>query len=262
MGSKIETAIREFSHSMTIIVLVILFLVYQVYFNRRRLSNLEKHPGSEAFGSSYTARLPVYTDSGITSDNVLAWGQLGHQACPTVDEANAYLAQDEAFLGGPAPPVFYDIGNVKDTRTTRSSTGYAISKFGAVTANSGSPFARKDQYGPMYYKTQGPDGRDRWAMRTVHCNNEPGKSSQDCAPWLAHRQADRSKGFQYYPVMNSNGDKVLRYEPCQSKDQIVVDGVCVAGPSEGLVNTPAFDTISGSSVSIDSMTDSDLLYNQ
>jgi hypothetical protein len=263
MGSKIETAIKDFSYSMTIITLVILFLVYQVYFvNRGRLSKLEKHHGSEAFGTSYAARLPVYTDSGLTSSDVLAWGQLGQQACPTVDEANAYLAQDEAFLGNHAPPVFYDIGDVRDTRTTRSGAGYAISKHGTVTANSTSPFARTDQYGPMYYKTQGPDGKDRWTMRTVHCNNEPGKSSSECAPWLSHRQSNRVKGFQYYPIMNSTGDKILRYEPCQSKDQIVENGVCVAGPSEGLVNTPPFDTISGNSVSIDSMTDSDLLYNQ
>jgi hypothetical protein len=40
---------------------------------------------------------------------------------------------------------------------------------------------------------------------------------------------------------------ILRYEPCQFKTEIVADGKCVAPPNP---------------VSVESMTDSDLLYNQ
>jgi hypothetical protein len=253
MGSKIETAIKDFSHSMTIIVLVLLFLVYQVFIsNRGRLSALENHLGSEAFGTSYASRLPVQNEIGWSNDdqNLKTWGQIGQQNCPSSDEANAYLAHDEAFLGGPSPPVFYDIGNVKDDRKILSSAGYEVSKFGVVTASNNSPFARKDKHGPLYYKTQGPDGNERWIMRTVHCNNAPGKTSKECGPWLKHRKAERADGFAYYPVMGGPKDQehVLRYEPCQTQKQIVVAGRCVDPPPK---EEPS-----------ESMTDSDLLYNQ
>jgi hypothetical protein len=252
MGSKIETAIKEFSHSMTIIVLVLLFLVYQVYFsNRPRLFALENHHGSEAFVSGSSSRLPIHADIWWNNQNSKPWGQLRRQACPSVDEANAYLAHDEAFLGGPSPPVFYDIGNVEDDRTLLSAGGYNVSKFGAVTSADNSPFAQRDKHGPLYYKEKGPDGNDRWIMRTVHCNNEPGKSSDGCAEWLQHRNTlQNESGFKYYPVMSggSGSQHVLRYEPCQSKKQIIVDGICV-DPS------PKID-------SLESMTDSDLLYNR
>lgn len=135
--------IREFQYHLTVFTVVLLLLLYQVYYVQRKQIKdiqLEHESGvmcAEGFDNPYAARLQQFTDSGLTNPYVTTWGNVGGSRCPTVAQANSYLAKDElslqdSFLGHHEPPVFYDIGDVRTGRSTRSQGGYSISKHGKV----------------------------------------------------------------------------------------------------------------------------------
>lgn len=189
----VEQYIREFGQHLTFIVVVILLLAYQVlYVQRNQIKNLEiecgthKREGMRTWDGSivqnpYASRLETVTDNGLTSSSVISWGNVGGRTCPTLDEANAYLANDETspFLGGPEPPVFYDIGDIQTDRALRSAGGYNVSKLGNVVSSDTFDWNQTDEYGRKYFSeiipaAEGGDGvRTRWIMRGPYCNKNP-----------------------------------------------------------------------------------------
>lgn len=237
--AKIEETLRSFSYSFSIIAVVLLFLIFQVYYvHRWRLTALERHHG-EAFNNPYAARLQQYTDSGLTNSSVISWGRVGGVVCPTMSEAKAYLEQDESFLGGHEPPRFYDIGDIEAASKIQGKGGYVISKHGVVSGAGDNEFKRTDQYGPLYYKTHDESGNPRWVMRDVYCRSADGLANASCAPWLGRgppvRDLDGS-GFMYAPVMEDG--KVVRYEKCPTLAHTVKDGACYL--PESMINSGPF----------------------
>ena len=130
-NNPVDGYIREFQHRWTITIVLFLILFYYVYdiyqvVNKNHSETMTNNP--------WAARIPTVVDSGLTNTNVLTWGNyVGGAKCPTVEEANAYLAttgmdyysdgnyeHKQSFLGTREAPVFYDIGDVRKTRDTRA----------------------------------------------------------------------------------------------------------------------------------------------
>ena len=118
--------IRSTGYHLTFLVVVSLVLLYQVFYvQRNQLKALEVHhkesfsrlpcDGTGVF-NPYATRNETITDSGLTNSNALVWGnEPGSLMKTTLGDSNS-----STFLGGPEPPVFYDIGDVREVRKTRT----------------------------------------------------------------------------------------------------------------------------------------------
>jgi hypothetical protein len=106
-------AILEYEYTMTFMLVLILMLTYQIFqVHRPKIATLEKAHKQD------TAAIDNLADEleGFNSGAALR-----------------FESQDEQrsnFFGGHAAPVFYDIGDVKDTRSARSSNGYTTKTIG------------------------------------------------------------------------------------------------------------------------------------
>jgi hypothetical protein len=137
-----EEFIRSTRHHLTFLVLVVLVLLYQVFYvQRNQLKALSSHH-KEAFSrlqcdgtgvfNPYATRNQTIVDNGLTNSNVLLWGnEPGSLMKTTLDNSNS-----STFLGSPEPPVFYDIGDVREVRKTRhksqSNTGISADPSGGL----------------------------------------------------------------------------------------------------------------------------------
>ena len=138
--SEIENALSGFGFKFTTMLVVIVIIIWQMVSQQSSIARLSKLHAEPFSNNPYAARLPTIVDSGITSNTVLGWGNAaGGRECPSMEEANSYLATPgmdyySNFLGGPEPPVFYNIGDVQKTRDTRdrSQGGLdgSVSKYG------------------------------------------------------------------------------------------------------------------------------------
>ena len=223
--AEIESRIRAFQYSSTLITLAVILLFYQVmWVHRSAIKKLQTDP----FDNPYAARLQTYTDNGLTNSSVISWGRVGGTVCPNKAEALAYLENDEGFLGSSEPPVFYDIGDLNSYEQTRNKSGYDISKHGVIKAAGSSEFSRTDQFGPLYYKVKDADGTERWVSRDVYCRGAAGLANSSCVPWLGRGGPVtdlEGSGFAYVPVVGADG-KVVRYERCPTVGHKVKDGAC------------------------------------
>lgn len=106
-------AIYNVQYSFAIMIVLLLFTAYHVFFvNKPRIKQLSGEHGLESFSNPY-ANYVKYS-AGL-SDR----GPPGEGAFDLRSE------NQSGFFGGPEPPVFYDIGDVRAARTTRgTNTGY------------------------------------------------------------------------------------------------------------------------------------------
>jgi hypothetical protein len=179
-----EKYIRDFQHSMTIIVAVLLILAYQVFYTQRnQLQDIECRRKYEGFENTYATRQQVIADSGLTSTNVAVWGNdpgSSGYICPG--------SKQSSFFGGPEPPVFYDIGDVQAVRGTRSRGDYTYDAQGNVTGSDDVNWEATDQYGRLFFPEITSDGVTRYISRGTFCEKNP--SNLNCSTSKAAMDAD------------------------------------------------------------------------
>ena len=163
-----EKYIRDFQYSSTIIVAVLLVISYQVFYTHSdQIKNLQSYHKSEAFTNTYAARLPVLTDSNLTTTSYGVWGNDIGQS------KSGFTGGQSAFLGGPEPPVFYDIGDVQSVRGTRSAGDYTYDSQGNVSGSDQVNWNAQDQYGQLFFPEVTPDGSTRYISRGTFCEKNP-----------------------------------------------------------------------------------------
>jgi hypothetical protein len=128
-----ESVNQKVKEYQFVVALFVVYLLYAVYYNAQAISGLH---GEAMTLNPYATRLPTIVDSGLTTNQVLEWGnQVNGNNCPTPDQADAYLAStagiyygntegqmqnnDESFMSGYEPPIFWPIGNVQKVRDSR-----------------------------------------------------------------------------------------------------------------------------------------------
>jgi hypothetical protein len=126
---SINQKVKEYQF---VVALFVVYLLYAVYFNSQAIKGLH---GEAMTLNPYATRLPTIVDSGLTTNQVLEWGnQVNGNNCPTPEQADAYLSStagsyygntegqmhnNDSFMSGYEPPVFWPIGNVQKVRDSR-----------------------------------------------------------------------------------------------------------------------------------------------
>jgi hypothetical protein len=204
-----------------VVALFVIYLMYAVYFNSRAINKLH----GEAFGlNPYGARQPTIVDSGLTTNQVLEWGNpVSGSNCPTMEQANAYLAtadgmyyanmngqSNEGFMSGYEQPSFFPIGNVQKVRDSR------------VIQNA-------------------PNSKHSWNSNNVNYNNNANNTGFKYI--TSNVPAFYENGTPKY-MMNNNGQQMMNnngnpmpevqqmYTRCAPGEN-VVDNVCVEGYTNG-----------------------------
>lgn len=182
-----EKIIRDFQHSMTIIVAVLLILAYQVFYNQRnQIQQLQTHHKTESYScdsginNSYASRQAIIAEGAFGTTHAQVWGNDPGYTMPS--------SKQSSFLGGPEPPVFYDIGDVQSVRGTRARGDYTYDDQGNVTGSDDVNWNATDQYGRLFFQEVGKDGVTRYISRGTYCERNP--TNLDCSTSKALMTAD------------------------------------------------------------------------
>jgi len=105
---------------------VIVVLVWATYNHCTRICRLEKFH-KEGLCNPYAARPQTIVDSGLTSNTSIGWGnKIGE--CGKYAHCPEDPRETSSFMGGYEPPVFWPIGQVEETRSSRARGNYSTIK--------------------------------------------------------------------------------------------------------------------------------------
>ena len=189
---SLNQTVKDYSIVMGLLVL---YLLYAVHSNSQSIKQLH----GESFTNPYASRLPTVVDSGLTTNQVLEWGnQINGESCPTLSQADAYLdtaagkyygnTDNDTFMSGYEPPVFWPIGNVQKQRDTRiirhnnnnnSQVNYsnnAPNNTGFQYISSNVPYNRLNSNGQPVLNSNGNPLTD---SQTMYTRCAPGETAVD-----------------------------------------------------------------------------------